>query len=473
MYNLCRSEFGVSARCIPTVHADGHEPSNLTSCDAVCRRRGFRSERFIKPPVQVALTTSYPLCVQSVLVAAAVNVGRCAIEVWVCRRVGHNSDDCDREETGIQPATVTVDKDCKWFRSARCDCVTNLATRFQNARFRDDRTAGLVYGSFLNKSELVGQTVELRTGYHWLSTKGIAVRIVNIDGAAVPGLRAIEIWGVVASDCIGETRKSVLAVCERLRVETYSNTKDESVSSRKRKRETMVTNRTDDDDVDQNLATAQTTHSRRVPNEFLDEITFEVMLQPILLPSGHNVDATTVEKHKRVEATWGRPSSDPFTGLPYSLTSKPIPNASLKARIDQFLNDRHSFDASEGNRVGGNNTRSESSLFDPKESVLVTQRQEVEHRSSPSTHKEPSDRLGVDSVVRQSVEDQASSSTHLARLRSSLDFELQQVLGVCNQGQHCDRFLCIVVSAVGCHSMCCCCYQFLIIASKATQFLFC
>lgn len=58
---------------------------------------------------------------------------------------------------------------------------------------------------------------------------------------------------------------------------------------------------------------------------------------PMLLPSGVSVDNTTLEEHQKREATWGRPPNDPFTGVPFTSTSQPLPNPQLKSRIDHFL----------------------------------------------------------------------------------------------------------------------------------------
>lgn len=74
-----------------------------------------------------------------------------------------------------------------------------------------------------------------------------------------------------------------------------------------------------------------------IPEEFLDPITQEVMMLPMLLPSGVSVDNTTLEEHQKREATWGRPPNDPFTGVPFTSSSQPLPNPQLKTRIDQFL----------------------------------------------------------------------------------------------------------------------------------------
>lgn len=74
-----------------------------------------------------------------------------------------------------------------------------------------------------------------------------------------------------------------------------------------------------------------------IPEEFLDPLTQEVMMLPMMLPSGMSVDTSTLEEYQKREATWGRPPNDPFTGVPFTSTCQPLPNPTLKSRIDRFL----------------------------------------------------------------------------------------------------------------------------------------
>lgn len=75
----------------------------------------------------------------------------------------------------------------------------------------------------------------------------------------------------------------------------------------------------------------------QTPECFLDAITYEIMTQPILLPSGKIIDQSTLLKHEENEAIWGRRLTDPFTGLPFSENRKPVIASALKIRIDKFL----------------------------------------------------------------------------------------------------------------------------------------
>ncbi len=51
-----------------------------------------------------------------------------------------------------------------------------------------------------------------------------------------------------------------------------------------------------------------------IPLKLLDSLTYEVMLIPMSLPSGHFVDRSTVDKLANNDAIYGRAPTDPFTG---------------------------------------------------------------------------------------------------------------------------------------------------------------
>lgn len=74
----------------------------------------------------------------------------------------------------------------------------------------------------------------------------------------------------------------------------------------------------------------------KIPEEFLDALTNELLVQPYCLPSGNVVDLSSIEKHNQRERSYGRYPSDPFTGVIYSSAHKPVFDASLKARLDEF-----------------------------------------------------------------------------------------------------------------------------------------
>ncbi|CAD1473089.1 unnamed protein product, partial [Heterotrigona itama] len=138
----------------------------------------------------------------------------------------------------------------------------------------------------------------------------------------MPALGKIEVWGSVSPRC----RKDTVATISTLwfkeqSCSTESVEKCESTSS--------SVNTTDNKEtLESNL---------QVPECFLDAITYEIMTQPILLPSGKIIDQSTLLKHEETEAIWGRTLTDPFTGLPFSENRKPVIANALKIRIDKFL----------------------------------------------------------------------------------------------------------------------------------------
>lgn len=125
-----------------------------------------------------------------------------------------------------------------------------------------------------------------------------------------------------------------------------------------------------------------------IPDDFLDPITQEVMLLPMLLPSGMSVDNSTLEEHQKREATWGRAPNDPFTGVPFTSMSRPVPNPQLKSRIDHFLL-RNGLTGLNG-RLG---RRGEGAH--PQASRLVAPAIDVTTPESSHHHKNASDNLVI------------------------------------------------------------------------------
>lgn len=74
-----------------------------------------------------------------------------------------------------------------------------------------------------------------------------------------------------------------------------------------------------------------------VSEKFLDALTQEVMVLPMRLPSGQHVDRSTIDRHNAEEFKWGRPPSDPFTGVPYTNTQQPVFDSKLKMELDHCL----------------------------------------------------------------------------------------------------------------------------------------
>jgi hypothetical protein len=70
-----------------------------------------------------------------------------------------------------------------------------------------------------------------------------------------------------------------------------------------------------------------------VPEQFVDPITFHLMTDPVILPSKHVVDRSTITRHLINHGT------DPFTGLPMT-AAQVLPDLALKADLDRYNSQR-------------------------------------------------------------------------------------------------------------------------------------
>jgi ubiquitin conjugation factor E4 B len=71
-----------------------------------------------------------------------------------------------------------------------------------------------------------------------------------------------------------------------------------------------------------------------IPDEFLDPLVYTLMTDPVVLPgSGYTMDRASISQHLLND------QSDPFTRAPLTVDQL-VPNAELKARIDQWVRDR-------------------------------------------------------------------------------------------------------------------------------------
>ena len=68
----------------------------------------------------------------------------------------------------------------------------------------------------------------------------------------------------------------------------------------------------------------------------LDPLTYEIMQNPVVLPSGHVLDKSTVVRHLKYSST------NPYTGLPMSIEDVE-PNSAMRNTINKFILDNHSY----------------------------------------------------------------------------------------------------------------------------------
>ena len=145
------------------------------------------------------------------------------------------------------------------------------------------------------------------------SVRLLSIRITRTSGGSIPVLRSLEVYGKPSSKhFIKPHREQELSGYTRPSPSKFCSIKSVDAGSQ--------------------LNTAPT----GIPQEFIDPLTCETMVLPVILPSGNTVDQSTLDKHIEAENAWGRKPCDPFTGISLSQTSQPIINHKLKERIDHY-----------------------------------------------------------------------------------------------------------------------------------------
>ncbi|KAM3867449.1 RING finger protein 37 [Diretmus argenteus] len=361
--NLCLPHFGTTVHC-NKLCADGYDVTNLLSADPAVRRRGFKLEYFLRPPVQVTLKFSFQ-----------VELCRVDVELWswgmdrgqTCKRLEistssdpvfpHTLDPCQghkqvqqKEQTQRQGKSNEQsrgkrqqhDQSCHAYRWQRTQqhIQANTQTSLPEPEFklvgrcelREEIQVCFSHPNFRPRPPFPSppppRPVDCRQEELWsrgLLSLGSVTQLrvtVPFGGAASAlGLKTLAVWGRPARCCSTED------------VERIMRAHEASVKQLPRPGFFAPS----DSQPTPPLPAAPTPSSLSVPEEFLDPITQEVMTLPMLLPSGVSVDNATLEEHRKREVTWGRPPNDPFTGVPFTAASQPLPNPLLKSRIDRFV----------------------------------------------------------------------------------------------------------------------------------------
>ncbi|XP_078107132.1 RING finger protein 37 [Sander vitreus] len=377
--NLCLPHFYATVHC-NKLCADGYDVTNLVSADPALRRRGFKLEYFLRPPVQVTLKFGFQ-----------VELCRVDVELWpwgmdrgqACKRleISTSSDPLPSQNVGqghkrVQQKKEMQVKDQKhsrekqqehdgksrqsngpqwrlhaqqWGEEAldepqqrghafKCQSNTessNTVTEFKlvgRCELREETQVCFTRSNISPRPPFLSTppppAANCRQEELWsrgpLSLGAVTQLRVTVPfggAASALGLKALAVWGQPARCCPAEEVERIKRVHE--------------ASDRRLPRPVFFAPSVSQSKSPLQAATPPSKLS--IPEEFLDPITQEVMMLPMLLPSGVSVDNTTMEEHQKREATWGRTPNDPFTGVPFTSTSQPLPNPQLKSRIDLFL----------------------------------------------------------------------------------------------------------------------------------------
>ncbi|KAL6262830.1 hypothetical protein P5V15_005620 [Pogonomyrmex californicus] len=290
LLNFCDPRLRPEIQC-SAISTEGYEVTNLISGSS----KGYLAYSCIKPPIHIDITF---LC----------NVRINHILIWPS--VG------SQKSSGFQLYSRNTDDN-------------NTPYSLLSSGFLSPNDAGLLFYPCEIDLERISvpenflrRYIKISMGYLTKSAHVLRITICKTENS-VPALGKVEVWGTVSPRCGKDVTASVHALWAKheaaLASPVIEHKIDTTVNVRDNKQK---------DDI-----------ALEVPESFLDPITWELMTQPVILPSGKIIDQTTLEKFGEKEAIWGRSLSDPFTGIPFSEDRRPILATALKSRIDKFLLD--------------------------------------------------------------------------------------------------------------------------------------
>ena len=347
LVNFAREDLGtvVTSSC---VFEDNHPPSNLIATKWSQRSAGYRAEHFIRPPVKVTLQFAIPINIQS-----------------VCVQLNQLSIHTTKAELCLPRADRPV-KLCGEI-ILKGSTVIQLINR--GLSLDDLITRQTALGSFLQLEKEEGKLSNSRM---LNGVNSLELKILHSSSYQAPAIKAFEVWGWF------DTRhKSYEQLQRYMRViESWKQSEGSSSGpvfpsvfsaevAGHHPTQQSDNHSTTSQPYQLTISNSGQSSNGQIPESFLDEITYEVMLIPMLLPSGHYVDQATIDKFSSVENSWGRPSADPFTGVAFTSAVKPKFCAHLKAQIDKFLTKNSQHYASLG-RTAGNADQLEKHLLSRK-----------------------------------------------------------------------------------------------------------
>ncbi|XP_022647244.1 RING finger protein 37-like [Varroa destructor] len=302
--NLLRSALGCTVSCDKCT-VDGFEVANLISDNVLLRQKGALLEHFIRPPVNIDFTLPCPSDVAFVRIKLA-------------------------------KASIAVQRLQIWAQSSGQNQWVKLTT-VSNVDGELLLKCGHILPPYLNVDTALGQSSP-QIVKMLRNTVKLRIMILSMKNCVAVGLPGCEALGV-PSRHVQRTHP----IFSRFdgKPKSTSNLQQFPLTSTAHNHG-YLRNKPEKSDIIQNSSRKRQLHeiassssAETIPEEFLDSITVAVMTIPVVLPSGNIVDQSTLDKYVAIENRWGRPASDPFTGVP--LRSRPPVLPELKSRIDHFL----------------------------------------------------------------------------------------------------------------------------------------
>ena len=314
------------------VTVDGYEASNLVTNPAfVFSAKGFLVENFIRSPANITFEFACSIEIERVVIHGVVGSQRaCGFEIFT--QTQPKSGQLLLEKADAQSSKSETNRGKKmdegvFVSVGKFNKLDAETFTFKNNQFRPRQPYSQLapmYQRQFDRTKHVEAELRARHIANLTRVSHLTIRVNRVVPGCVAAVRWVEIWGQPSLS----TPKNIVSIILNIHSKLINCDHGHNIFNIKSKSKTTLST--------PHVPVVDETKVK-IPNDFLDAITCEIMMIPILLPSGYSVDQTTLEKHNREQAFWGRPPNDPFTGKSFTDHSKPVVNAALKVRIDQFL----------------------------------------------------------------------------------------------------------------------------------------
>ncbi len=344
MINFCQSPF-VSEAHASLIHQDGFEADNLFSLDSLKKRKGYQVERFVRPPVAIDITFKLPVTVYYIIVEIGLHDDKekCKVEFFASNATNSRCLDSFHHLQGDAANGRFCGSFIFKMPSAMPAQSSGCCTLFHNPITKQlgSTTPSKVLGSQVCERLVCQQITSqpLKPINELTTTTNLTVCIKQYTSSRALHVKCLEVWGLPSKYSTAAHLKCFENGKETCILHQNNNA---SLSSVTMLYNTSSCNSGSSQSVDYIESPSFKANEslikdpNPVPDTFIDRITYEIMVLPYLLPSGYHVDQSTVEKCQETDLLYGRPPSDPFTGIPYTDTVQPEFCPRLKSEIDSF-----------------------------------------------------------------------------------------------------------------------------------------
>lgn len=313
------------------VSADGHHVTNLIK-DPNAPSSGFKVEYFQRPPVDVIVEFPTEIDIQCIIVGT--------------RMMDHQVD-C-MELYAKSHNSCVENMVFQWTRRGS----TKPHQCFANSMYRADNQ--FINEKFVDHQPSFRENIEDQD-LLWFAGKNLSklksviqlrVRVTKTHRSTIPCMSRLAVYGkpsAHSSSCdtiplLNKAAEKLIEPSPRPMISLYGS---QDVGSSVELNQTASRPATSRVIPESQAIDKERLKEIEIPKEYCDALTDELMIVPITLPCGKNVDKATLDKMAENDRMWRRLPSDPFTGIPFSAQSQPIPNNALKLLIDDFIVKNH------------------------------------------------------------------------------------------------------------------------------------